>query len=139
VAQEAYVQLLGLHQPEAVHFLQGYLFRTACNLAKNRIKQRVQRRRNDELVFFDQNFEDSRSPERVCAGNGDVALVYAALKGLPANCREAFRLVRLEGLSSSEAAQRLHLHPRQVRRYVARALAHCIAALELTPKHGGRR
>lgn len=136
VAQEAYVQLLGLNQPETVHFLQGYLFRTAANLAKNRIKQRVQRRRTDELVFFDAALEDSRSPERVCAGDRDVAMVYEALQELPPNCREAFRLVRLEGLSSDEAAQRLNLHPRQVRRFVARALAHCITAVNPAASHG---
>lgn len=139
VAQEAYVQLLGLHRPETVHFLQGYLFRTAANLAKNRIKQRIQRRRNDELAFFDTALEDGRSPERVCVGDRDVAVVYQALKGLPSGCREAFRLVRVEGLSSEQAARQLNLHPRQVRRYVARALAHCITALELTPAHGERK
>lgn len=130
VAQEAYVQLLGLHHPETVHFLQGYLFRTADNLAKNRIKQRAQRRRNDELVFFDQAFEDSRSPERSCAGDRDIATVYRALSELPPNCREAFRLVRLEELSIDEAAKRLNVTPRHIRRSIARALAYCLAAVE---------
>lgn len=139
VAQEAYVQLLGLNHPETVHFLQGYLFRTAGNLAKNRIKQRIQRRRNDELVFFDSAFEDARSPERVCAGDRDVALVYEALNKLPANCRESFRLVRLEGLSCEDAAQQLQLSPRQVRRHVARALAYCLDAVESAPAQGGQR
>lgn len=128
VAQEAYVQLLGLHHPETVHFLQGYLFRTAANLATNRLKRRVQRRRDDELVFFED--QDARSPERVCAGKRDIDLVNQALNELPPNCREAFRLVRLGGLSSDEAAQQLSLHPRQVRRYVSRALAHCLAVME---------
>lgn len=139
VAQEAYVQLLGLHQPETVHFLRGYLYRTADNLAKNRIKQRVQRRRNDELVYFDQAFEDSRSPERSCAGDRDIAIVYRALSELPANCREAFRLVRLEELSIDEAAKRLNLTPRHIRRNIARALAYCLAAVEAAPKQGGPR
>jgi RNA polymerase sigma-70 factor (ECF subfamily) len=128
VAQEAYVQLLGLDHPEAVHFLQGYLFRTAANLATNRLKQRAQRRRDDELVFFES--EDARSPERVWAADRKVASIRQALNELPANCREAFRLVKIEGLSSDEAADRLQLHPRRVRRYVARALAHCLACME---------
>jgi RNA polymerase sigma-70 factor (ECF subfamily) len=135
VAQEAYVQVLGLHSPEKVHFLQAYLYRTASNLAKNRIKQRVQRRRDDGLVFFES--EDGRSPERVCEGSAEVALIRSALNELPANCREAFRLVKVDGLSSDEAAQRLNMHPRRVRRYVARALAHCLAVVESATAHGG--
>ena len=139
VAQEAYVQLLGLHHPETVHFLQGYLFRTAANLAKNRIKQRIQRRRNDELVFFDTSFEDNRSPERACAGDRDIDIVYRALNELPANCRESFRLVRIEELSIDEAAKRLKITPRHIRRNIARALAHCFAAVESATKQGGRQ
>lgn len=130
IAQEAYVQLLGLDQPEAVRFLQGYLFRTAANLATNRLKQRAFRQRSADLVFFELEHQDTRSPERAWEAKWSVASVYQALNELPANCREAFRLVRLEGLSSEEAGRRLNLHPRRVRRYVARALTHCLAVLE---------
>ncbi|HEY0938739.1 MAG TPA: RNA polymerase sigma factor [Steroidobacter sp.] len=134
VAQEAYVQLLGLDHPETVHFLQGYLFRTASNLAKNRIKQRIQRRRNDEIVFFDTSFEDNRSPERAWAGDREIAVVYRALNELPPTCRESFRLVRLEELSVDEAAKRLNITPRHIRRNIARALAYLLAAVEAAAK-----
>jgi RNA polymerase sigma-70 factor (ECF subfamily) len=113
-----------------VHFLLAYLYRTASNLAKNRIKQRMQRRRDDELVFFET--EDERSPERLCSDRAEIALIRQALSQLPAKCREAFRLVKIDGLSSDEVGQRLNMHPRRVRRYVARALAHCLAVLEAT-------
>ncbi|HEY0942509.1 MAG TPA: sigma-70 family RNA polymerase sigma factor [Steroidobacter sp.] len=139
VAQQAYVQLLGLDHPETVHFLQGYLFRTAANLAKNRIKQRIQRRRNDEIVFFDTSFEDSRSPERAWAGDREIAIVYRALNELPPNCRESFRLVRLEELSVDDAARRLKITPRHIRRNIARALAHLMAAVESAATQGGSR
>lgn len=139
VAQEAYVQLLGLHHPETVHFLQGYLFRTAANLAKNRIKQRVQRRRNDEIVFFDVSFEDNRSPERAWAGDREIAIVYRALNELPVSCRESFRLVRLEEMSVDEAARQLNLTPRHIRRNIARALAHLLLAVESAGTQGGSR
>src|SRR5688572_10049197 len=47
VAQEAYVQILQLHQPGAVNFLRSYLFKTAANIAINRAKQRRTRDRLD--------------------------------------------------------------------------------------------
>lgn len=128
VAQEAYVQVLGLDHPEAVNFMQGYLYRTAANLATNRIKQRIQRRRNDERMFYET--EDGRSPERLVEADKEVASIMQALYELPANCREAFRLVRLGGMSSEQAGKKLDMHPRRVRRYVARALAHCLAVVE---------
>lgn len=133
VAQDAYAQLLGRTHPETVRYLQGYLYRTAANLATNRLKQRAQRRRDNELILFET--EDFRSPERVCEADRDVDLMRRALSELPANCLEAFQLVKIDGLSSDEAAQRLHLHPRRVRRFVARALAHCLAVLEPAAAH----
>ncbi len=127
VAQEAYVQLLGLDHPETVVFMRGYLYRTAANLASNRVKQRIQRRRNDEQLIYET--EDQRSPERLCETDRDIALVMQALYELPASCREAFRLVRVGGMTSEQVGKKLDMHPRQVRRYVARALAHCLAVV----------
>src|SRR5262245_4031701 len=39
LAQEAYVRLLQLHQPGAVSFLRGYLFRLAANLSIDRARR----------------------------------------------------------------------------------------------------
>jgi DNA-directed RNA polymerase specialized sigma24 family protein len=47
VAQEAYVRLLQLNQPGAVSFLRAYLFKTAANIAVDRIRQRAARARLD--------------------------------------------------------------------------------------------
>jgi RNA polymerase sigma factor (sigma-70 family) len=63
----------------------------------------------------------------------DTALINQALDELPVDCREVFRLVRQQGISVDEAAQQLNLRPRQARRLLARALAHCLMAVE-TPR-----
>ena len=140
VAQEAYVQLLGLDHPESVNFLKGYLFRTATNLAKNRVQQRRTRQRTDELVFFDSDGAvECRSPERIWTGNGEILAIYDALKALPSKCRESFRLVRIEGLSVTQTGEQLNVSSRLVRRYVARAVAHCATALESAATRGEDR
>src|SRR6266853_5963145 len=54
VAQEAYVKLLQLDQPEAISFLRTYLFRTAANLAIDRIRRRGRRERIERLDLFDE-------------------------------------------------------------------------------------
>src|ERR1051325_9382794 len=48
VAQEAYVRLLELDRTGAVSFLRAYLFRIAANLAVDRIRRQIVRRRLEE-------------------------------------------------------------------------------------------
>ena len=128
VAQEAYVQMLGLNNPEAVNYMQGYLFRTAANIATNRLKQGAARRRIDQLVFFDTP-HDPRTPQHTLDARQQLAHVSEALNRLPPQCRRAFILVRYEGMNFDDAAAELGLHPRKVRRYVQRAFESCKRAL----------
>ena len=128
VAQEAYVQMLGLHNPGAVNYMQGYLFRTAANLATNRLKLGAARRKIDQLVFFDAP-ADSRTPQHTLDMRQQLASVNEALNRLPPLCRRAFILVRYEGMNFDDAAAEMGLHPRKVRRFVQRAFASCQRAL----------
>jgi len=128
VAQEAYVQMLGLDNPAAVNFMQGYLFRTAANIATNRMKLGAARRRIDQLVFFDTPHE-TRTPQQTLDARQQLAHVNEALNRLPPLCRRAFILVRYEGMSFDDAAAQMGLHPRKVRRFVQRAFASCQRAL----------
>src|SRR5262245_23495507 len=43
IAQEAYVRLLCLDHREAVSYLRAFLFKTAANLAMDRLRQRARR------------------------------------------------------------------------------------------------
>lgn len=138
VAQEAYVQMLGLRDPSEVNFLQGYLFRIAANIATNRRKQRTNRLRIDELVFFEN--EEARSPEHASEAEQEVMLLERALAELPEICRQAFLLVTVEELSVTEASRRLGLHERTARRYVVRATEHCHRVVyEQDTDHGGSK
>src|ERR1051326_5478723 len=53
VAQEAYVRVLQLDQPGAVSFLRAYLYRTAANIAIDRIRHRQRAERLDESYDAD--------------------------------------------------------------------------------------
>jgi len=128
VAQEAYVQMLGLDNPAAVNYMQGYLFRTAANIATNRLKSGAARRRIDQIVFFDIP-HDSRTPQHTLDMRQQLANVSEALERLPPLCRRAFILVRYEGMSFDDAAAEMGLHPRKVRRFVQRAFLSCQRAL----------
>ena len=123
VAQEAYVRLLRLHQPETISYLRAFLFKTAANLALDRIRARGRRpptrsMHEAELAVF------HLSPDRQIEGEESVAVLSRALEELPVKCRKAFLLHRLDGLSRQEIGARLGIGERMVRLYLARALEH---------------
>ncbi len=129
VAQEAYVRLLQLGDSRAISFLRGFLFRTALNLAADRLKQRRCRGRLDELVFFEPP-DGPASPEREVAAKQEYELIRQALEELPAKCRLAFQLTQFDGASLEEAAVRMNLTRRMIQLYIVRALEHCRNRLE---------
>lgn len=123
VAQEAYVRLLQLDKPETISYLRAFLFKTASNLAMDRLRARrrapsLHSASNEDIAAFD------LSPERHCAGEQMIAVLDRALDELPNKCRRIFVLYRVEGLSRAEIAIRMGLGERMVRLYMARALEH---------------
>jgi len=123
VAQEAYVRLLQLERPETISHLRAFLFKTASNLAKDRLRARrrapmVRDATEVDLVAFE------LSPERQCAGDQMIGVLTAALAELPRNCQKIFVYYRIEGLDRSEIAARMGLGERMVRLYMARTLEH---------------
>jgi RNA polymerase sigma factor (sigma-70 family) len=121
VAQEAYVRLLNLDRPGAVNFLRALLYKTAANLAIDRL-------RHQRLVTSHQRASSSSqdlfasSADEVPAALDDIRILSRALSELPPPCRSAFLMSRVESLDSSEIAVRLGVTDRAVRKYIARAL-----------------
>jgi RNA polymerase sigma factor (sigma-70 family) len=121
VAQEAYVRLLNLDRPGAASFLKALLYKTAANLAIDRL-------RHQRLVTSHQRASSS-SPDLFAspadaapAALDDICILSQALGELPPPCRSAFLMSRVESLDSSEIAIRLGVTDRAVRKYIARAL-----------------
>jgi RNA polymerase sigma factor (sigma-70 family) len=121
VAQEAYVRLLQLDRPEGVSFLKAFLFKTAANLAIDRVRRR-QFKQGREHYFFDLDL--GSSAETTLATAQDAELTLSALAELPAHYRTAFLLSRLDGLATTEIAARMGITDRAVRNYLVRALLH---------------
>jgi RNA polymerase sigma-70 factor (ECF subfamily) len=132
VAQEAYVRLLQLHQPGTVSFLRAYLFKTAANLAVDRIRQRANRERLDrsgpesELI-------DRVSPDRRLMAAEELGVLEQALQELPLQYRRAFVLHRFEDWSTAQIAKELEVQERMVRNYISRAAIYCKLRLDGVP------
>lgn len=129
VAQEAYVRLLQLHEPGTVSFLRAYLFKTAANLAVDKVRQRVNRASLDQSAPAI-DLVDRRSPDRRLMATEDLELLEQALLELPLEYRRAFVLHRFEDWSTLQIARDLGVKERMVRNYISRTVIYCKLRLE---------
>lgn len=124
IAQEAYVKVLQLEPKDgAVSYLRSYLFRTAENLAVDRLRQRRSRLRLDQLESLDAMFDEPIA-ERAAMAEQELALLRCAVAELPDRCREAFRLHKLEDRPFEEVATLMGVSERMVRKFIGRALVY---------------
>ena len=129
VAQEAYVRLLSLEDSGAVSFLRAFLFKTAANLAVDRIRSRNRQRQALDAGLCDEGRE-APTPDREAASTQEMEIVRRLVGELPPKCRRAFLLHRVQGAEFSEIAKEMGLSERMVRHYVLRAVLYCRAGLD---------
>jgi RNA polymerase sigma factor (sigma-70 family) len=129
VAQEAYVRLLSLDEPGAVSYLRAFLFKTAANLAVDRLRRNDVRMRAAQEPLFSQ-LSDACTPERQLAAKQSIERLSRLVAAMPASCRRAFVLSRIHGLSTPAIARKMNVSERSARAYVVRALLYCRAGLD---------
>ena len=129
VAQEAYLRLMKVEHLEELASPRGYLFRTAANLAVDRIRQRTRLARQRQQVALQARSEqggpgspDAASPESEFQARERVDQAAEVLRRLPEKCRCAFILHRIQGLSHAEIGRELGVSRKMVEKYVSRAL-----------------
>ncbi len=143
VAQEAYVRLLQIDQPGTISFLRAYLFRTALNIATDRMRaDGIRQIAHQDPVFDDVPTEPD--PERAALAREQLRIVTESLRELPPKPRLAFVWHRISDMSIPDVAERLEVSERMVRNYIVQALVHvreCLDRLDGAPKtrkDGGR-
>jgi RNA polymerase sigma-70 factor (ECF subfamily) len=129
VAQEAYVRMLQLHSPGTVSLLSSYLFKTAANIAIDRMRQRSVRRRALQALGAGDSSRAVASPEQLVESREDILRIQQLVEELPPKCRQAFYLHRLHDVAPAEIAARLGVSKRMVHLYLIQALGHIQARL----------
>jgi RNA polymerase sigma factor (sigma-70 family) len=129
VAQEAYVRVLNLDKPGAVSFMRAFLFRTAANLAIDRMRSRERHQNLRDFALFDE-LRETPTPERVAVGAEEIAIVGRLLEQLQPKIRETFLLNRVQGLEPAEIAKQMGIAERTVRHYILQAFLHCRKGLD---------
>jgi RNA polymerase sigma-70 factor (ECF subfamily) len=144
VAQEAYVRLLQLQEPATPSLLRAYLFKTATNLAIDRLRRRRVRHQAEERPELFEHLSatrgDANDPADRLLEREQAGRLLGFLQEMPIKCQQVFYLHRLEGLPQREVAMRLGFSERMVRRYVTYAMVYCHLRLDgLAPDQARRK
>jgi RNA polymerase sigma factor (sigma-70 family) len=125
IVQEAYCRIFRMGDLQQVNHLRGYLFKTAKNIATDWVRQRIVR----EAYVQDEPLRGNReaaSPEDIWLAREELEALEQNVEDLPPKCRYALIMVRLEGASYEEVAEKLGIKTHSARRLVERAMEYLL-------------
>jgi len=123
VVQETYAVLAGLAAVEHIESPRAYAFQTAQSIILRHLRRaRIVRMDAMDDVDLQANAIDEPSPEQQVSARQDLRRVADLISQLPAKCREAFTLRKIEGLSQRDVAQRMGISESTVEKHIGRAL-----------------
>lgn len=124
MVQDVYLRVLAAPEAGPVGNVRGFLRRVASNLLIDRYRRKTARLSDDHITLDEHIVDDGAlAPDRIASGREELALLGDALEAIGPVARDAFLLVRVEGFSHKEAAQRLKITPKAVSHHVERTLA----------------
>ncbi|MEM1261628.1 MAG: RNA polymerase sigma factor [Pseudomonadota bacterium] len=128
-AQQTFEHLINNGGLKTARNPKALLWHAARNLAISGRKGELARgkRERDYDYFRDDGYQ--LTPERVIGAKADYWTAVEVIKAMPYQRKEAFVLVRLEGLTHAAAAERLGVSRAAVSKHVARALVQLTEAL----------
>ena len=136
VAQDAFLRLYRMADPQNLDNARAFLFQVANNLAIDQLRRRT-------LYFRFLNSEKSMasdgepvdinaiaaSPEQIISAREKLAAIYRAVDELPFKVKQAFLLHRKSGLSYNDIARQMDVSVSSVEKYILQALKHCRSRL----------
>lgn len=141
LVQDAFLAAARAYPDREAKELKPLLFTMVRNLSINYLKSGHTRRARLSEPVEDQASrlacEATPSPEALLATRQQLALIEAALAGLPERRREALRLHRIERLSHKQIAARLGVSPSTVKSDIVMAVAEMTETLARAERAGG--
>jgi RNA polymerase sigma-70 factor (ECF subfamily) len=132
IAQEAFLRLHRMQQPETLDNARAFLFQVATNLAVDQLRRRnlhFRFMRAEKSQAIDGELPDlnatSASPEQIIGARQKLAHIYQAVDELPFKVKQAFLLHRKVGMSYNDIATHMQVSVSSVEKYILQALKHC--------------
>ncbi len=134
LTHETYLRLYQSAKENPPDNARALAFHIAVQLAIDYHRKTTVRNRHHSDVEFDSCIETTPSatagPEQTLIARQRLDALQSALKDLPADCRTAFLLHGIDGLTYSEIAARMGISKSMVGKHLALALAHCAQRVE---------
>ena len=136
VAQESFLRLHRMQQPENLDNARAFLFQVASNLAIDQLRRRTlhfrflksEKNLSEGGEPFDSN-ASAASPEHILAAREKLSYIYRAVDELPFRVKQAFLLHRHRGMSYQDIATEMDVSVSSVEKYILEALRHCRSKL----------
>jgi len=127
LAQEVYLRMLGVSDPDAIRNPQLYLFTVASNLVKEHavLEQRLANTLDLDEASLQQQLGELSTLDSELEAKEMTAGLNAALERLPSRWRTALTLQYRYGLTYQEIADRLGVSSNMVKKYLAQGLGRC--------------
>ncbi len=126
---DAWLRLGEMIVPETVRSPEAYVYRTACNLAMDRLRSdRPCQYAGGQEAEFENLADHSPGPDVIAEARSDVEAVERAMRCLPRRHRSVLIALRIEEKTRQEVADRHCISLRSVDTALRQALHHCAAA-----------
>lgn len=124
--QETFLRMLRYRGLDDAAEVRALLYRVAASVVADRHRHARTQHADQHCALDDQDLVSTDpQPDRVLAGQQQLALIKRAIAELPPRCRQAFLLHRFDALSYREIARRMGTSERTVENQIAHALAVC--------------
>lgn len=137
LAQEAYIRLHRLEQPQNLDNARAFLFQVATNLAVDQLRRRqlhfrfIKTEKGQSINGEPPDINAAgASPEQILGARQKLSAINQAVEELPFKVKQAFLLHRQNGMSYSDIAEQMQVSVSSVEKYILQALKHCRSKLK---------
>ncbi|SEE17656.1 RNA polymerase sigma-70 factor, ECF subfamily [Pseudomonas costantinii] len=133
LAQDTFIRLLTLAEPERLQEPRAFLTTTAIRLLIDGERRRKLERAYLAVLAHESADAAAISPEALHQILELLESVARLLEGLAEKPRRAFLLNRLDGWTHDEIAEHLGVSKSMIKQYIAQVMVHCYTLLYVNP------
>jgi RNA polymerase sigma factor (sigma-70 family) len=122
---DAWLRLGDMEMPATVSYPEAYIYRMACNLALDRIRNSRSCQSLADINDFEALVDPLPGPDQIAEARSELAAVERAIQRLPSQCQSVLFGLRINDLTRDEVALRLGLSLRRVDTVLRQTLDYC--------------